>query len=141
MGSLWLTAKAFSRKLAVKKYLALCALAAALASCVGHEDEFARSLAVKGFADLILMNGKIVTVDENFSIKEAVAVTDGKIAAVGGDGEMRRWTGPRTQVINLNGRTVIPGVCMSTRKYEMPLCFGASGSVRASRIIQSAKCA
>jgi len=94
----------------MKKYLALCALAAALASCVGHEDEFARSLAVKGFADLVLTNGKIVTVDEKFSIKEAVAVKDGKIFAVGGDGEMRRWTGPRTQVINLNGRTVIPGL-------------------------------
>jgi len=94
----------------MKKYFTVCALVAALTSCVGHEDEFARSLAVKGFADLVLMNGKIVTVDENFSIKEAVAVKDGKIAAVGGDGEMRRWTGPRTQVINLNGRTMIPGL-------------------------------
>ena len=94
----------------MKKYLALGALVAALASCVGHEDEFARSLAVKGFAELVLMNGKIVTVDEKFSIKEAVAVKEGKIFAVGGDGEMRRWTGPRTRVFNLNGRTVIPGL-------------------------------
>jgi predicted amidohydrolase YtcJ len=94
----------------MKKYLTVCTLAATLVSCVGHEDEFARSLAVKGFADLVLMNGKIVTLDENFSLKEAVAVKDGKIAAVGGDGEMRRWTGSHTQVINLNGRTVIPGL-------------------------------
>jgi predicted amidohydrolase YtcJ len=94
----------------MKNYLAFGALVATLASCVGHEDEFARSLAVKGFADVVLTNGKIVTVDEKFSIKEAVAVKDGQIFAVGGDGEMRRWTGPRTRVFNLNGRTVIPGL-------------------------------
>ena len=94
----------------MKKYLVFCALAAVLTSCVGHEELFVRSLAVQGFADLILMNGKIVTVDKNFSIVEAVAIKDGKFAAVGGDGEMRRWTGPRTQTINLNGRTVIPGL-------------------------------
>lgn len=94
----------------VKKLSLICVLVATLSSCVGHEDEFARSLAVKGFADLVLMNGKIVTVDENFSIKEAVAVKDGKIFALGGDGEMRRWTGPRTRVFDLNGRTVIPGL-------------------------------
>jgi hypothetical protein len=43
-------------------------------------------------------------------VKEAVAVKDGVIIAVGTDGEMRRWRGPQTREINLGGRTVIPGL-------------------------------
>jgi predicted amidohydrolase YtcJ len=81
-----------------------------LSSCVGHESEFARSLAVKVPADLVLTNGKILTVDKSFSIQEAVAISAGRFVAVGSDGELRRWTGPRTRVINLRGRTVIPGL-------------------------------
>ena len=41
-------------------------------------------------------------------------------------------------IMSMSGRVLMPGVFMSTRKYEMPLCFGASKSVRAMRIIQSA---
>ena len=40
-----------------------------------------------------------------------------------------------------SGRTDTPGECMSSTKYVIPLCFGASGSVRASKIIQSDLCA
>ncbi len=81
-----------------------------LGSCVGHEGEFARSLAVRVPADVVLTNGKILTVDKDFSIQEAVAITAGRFVAVGSDGEIRLWTGPRTRVINLRGRTVIPGM-------------------------------
>jgi len=61
-------------------------------------------------ADWVLMNGKVATVDGAFSIREAVAIKGGRFVAVGGDGEMRRWTGPRTRIVNLGGRTVIPGL-------------------------------
>ena len=81
-----------------------------LTSCVGHEAEFARSLHAPSFADWVLINGKIITLDSDSSIKEAVAIKDGLIAAVGTDGEMRRWRGPQTREINLGGRTVIPGL-------------------------------
>jgi predicted amidohydrolase YtcJ len=81
-----------------------------LSACVGHESEFARSLAVRTLAELVLMNGKIVSVDKNSSIHEAVAISGGRFVALGTDGEIRRWTGPRTRVINLGGRTVIPGL-------------------------------
>ena len=40
---------------------------------------------------------------------EALAVVDGRIAAVGPDAALRRWIGPRTRVIDLRGRTVTPG--------------------------------
>ena len=81
-----------------------------LPSCVGHEKEFIRSLNAPSFADWILLNGKIITLNESSSTEEAVAVKDGVIVAVGGDGEMRRWRGPKTRELNLAGRTVIPGL-------------------------------
>ena len=82
----------------------------AVVSCSGHEVDFARSLAVQVFADRVLKNGKIVTVDKNFSIQQAVAIKDGRFVVVGRDSEMRAWTGPRTVVVDLGGRTVIPGL-------------------------------
>jgi len=58
-------------------------------------------------ADLVLFNGRIVTVDDAFSIREAIAVKDGKIIAVGGNELRNRYTAARA--IDLRGRTVIPG--------------------------------
>src|ERR1700686_2095477 len=60
-------------------------------------------------ADTILVNGKIVTVDSQFSTREAVAMRDGKITAVGSNSDVRKQAGPQTRVIDLQGRTVIPG--------------------------------
>ncbi len=60
-------------------------------------------------ADTILVNGKILTVDSQFSTREAIAIRDGKITAVGSNSEVRKQAGPRTRVIDLQGRTVIPG--------------------------------
>lgn len=81
-----------------------------LSSCSGAEVDFARSLAVPQPADMVLRNGKIVTVDGSFSIKQAVAIKDGRILAVGSDRDVRILTGPRTRVIDLAGHTVIPGL-------------------------------
>jgi predicted amidohydrolase YtcJ len=78
--------------------------------CGGAEVDFARSLAVPQPADLILRNGKIVTVDRSFSIRQAVAIKDGRVLAVGGERDMRLLTGPRTRVVDLAGHTVIPGL-------------------------------
>lgn len=62
-------------------------------------------------ADLILHHGKIVTVDARFSIRQAVAVGGGKILAVGDDAAvLKAHRGPKTQVIDLKGRTVLPGL-------------------------------
>jgi predicted amidohydrolase YtcJ len=61
-------------------------------------------------AELILHNGKIVTADGKFSIHQAVAVTDGKIVAVGDDRTALAYRGPRTRVIDLKGKTVLPGL-------------------------------
>ena len=58
-------------------------------------------------ADLVLHNGKIVTVDEAFSIHQAVAVRDGRIVEVGGEELVARYEATRT--VDLRGRTVVPG--------------------------------
>lgn len=60
--------------------------------------------------DLILINGKIVTVDKDFSIQQAVAVRDGKIFAAGSTSRIKGLAGTKTKVIDLKGRTVIPGL-------------------------------
>jgi predicted amidohydrolase YtcJ len=62
-------------------------------------------------ADLILYNGKIVTVDSRFTIQQAVAIQSGSIVAVGTDSSvLKAERGPKTEVIDLHGRTVLPGV-------------------------------
>jgi len=58
-------------------------------------------------ADLILFNGKVVTVDDAFSIHQAIVVKDGRILAVGGNELRNRYTAART--IDLRGRMVMPG--------------------------------
>jgi len=62
------------------------------------------------YADLVLHNGKIVTVDEHFTIAQAVAVRKGKFLAVGKDKEILRLAGPETVKIDLKGKTVLPGL-------------------------------
>ena len=61
-------------------------------------------------ADLILANGKIVTVDDRFTIAQAVAIKGNRIVAVGANQEMDRLAAPNARRINLRGRTVIPGL-------------------------------
>jgi hypothetical protein len=60
--------------------------------------------------DVILFNGKIVTVDAAFSYAEAVAVRAGRFAAVGANDVIRKQAGAGTRLIDLRGRTVVPGL-------------------------------
>jgi predicted amidohydrolase YtcJ len=59
--------------------------------------------------DAIYHNAKVVTVNERFEIAQALAVKDGRIQAVGTDDTIRRLAAPGTRVVDLGGRTVIPG--------------------------------
>ena len=80
---------------AVSSLLAFCMLAVA-------------SLAAD--ADLILHHGRIVTVDDAFSIREAIAVWEGNVVRVGSDEEILKLRGGSTEVIDLSGRILIPGL-------------------------------
>lgn len=61
-------------------------------------------------ADMILVNGKIITQDEKSSIVAALAIQGGNIAAAGTDDAIRKLAGPKTVKVDLGGRTVIPGL-------------------------------
>ncbi len=61
-------------------------------------------------ADLILHNGKVVTVDRGFTIRQALAVKDGRLTRVGTDDEVLKERGPNTKVVDLGGKTVLPGL-------------------------------
>ena len=67
------------------------------------------TLRAQSTADLVLMNGKIVTVDERFAIAQAVAVRGDRIIAVGTNAEIARLADPSTHRIDLRGRTLVPG--------------------------------
>lgn len=61
-------------------------------------------------ADLVLVNGKIVTVDDRFSIAQALAIRGQRIVAVGTNADVEKLKGPQTRTMDLAGRTVIPGL-------------------------------
>ncbi|MGD8810464.1 MAG: amidohydrolase family protein, partial [Gammaproteobacteria bacterium] len=60
--------------------------------------------------DTVLTNGRILTVDDDFSTIEALAVTGGVITATGTTGEISELIGDGTVVVDLEGRTVVPGL-------------------------------
>lgn len=60
--------------------------------------------------DLILFNGKIITVDKAFSIKETLAIKNEKIVFAGSKSDLRNQCLPASQEIDLKGLTVIPGI-------------------------------
>jgi predicted amidohydrolase YtcJ len=60
-------------------------------------------------ADLVLTNGKIVTVEDGMPEAQAIAVVGDRIAALASSADIKRHVGPKTQVIDLKGQLVIPG--------------------------------
>jgi predicted amidohydrolase YtcJ len=88
-----------------------------------YTDQLARSLALAALclawpastasaqsADTVLFNGKILTVDRDFSTKQALAIAHGQVLATGTSAAMKRLAGDRARLIDLGGRTVIPGL-------------------------------
>ncbi len=79
--------------------LVACAIAAAVAPAAQAPS-----------ADLVLINGKVVTADDRFTIAEALAVRGERIVAVGSTEAMLRLAGPRARRMDVAGHTVIPGL-------------------------------
>lgn len=61
------------------------------------------------YPNLVIINGKVLTVDPQFSVAEAVAMRDGRILAVGTNDQIKRLIGPATRVVDAAGRSVMPG--------------------------------
>jgi predicted amidohydrolase YtcJ len=89
---------------------ALCA-ALFLTACSGEpEGEAAAPEArAQASADLVLRGGTIATVDPSLGQQQAIAISGFEIAAVGSDEEIEAWIGPQTEVVELEGRFVMPG--------------------------------
>src|ERR1700750_2726451 len=61
-------------------------------------------------ADMLLLNGRIVTLDDTSSVNEALAITGDRITATGSSDQVRKLAGADTTIVDLEGRTVIPGL-------------------------------
>src|SRR5882762_2436059 len=85
-------------------------------------------------ADMILYHGRIVTVDRNFSVQQALAIKSNCILQVGKDDEILRLRGKQSKVVDLAGKMVLPGLmdshahpataCMTEFDHPIPLMAG-----------------
>ena len=91
----------------MQKRLVQCAIAAGIvvATVVARPAPDAQTP-----ADLVLLNGAVLTVDRTDAVAQAVAVSGGKITAVGTTAQIKAMAGPKTEVIDLRGRAVTPGL-------------------------------
>ena len=99
-----------------RKLIAAAMLAGMLASNVAY----AQPQLIMNYADSVLYNGQIITADDAFSIKEAVAIRDGKFLAVGTTDEILPLAGPETRRIDLQGKSVTPGFIYSDGDNAVP---------------------
>ncbi|HWN51483.1 MAG TPA: amidohydrolase [Xanthobacteraceae bacterium] len=81
-------------------------LIATLTAAVAVAPAHAQAPAV----DTLLVNGKVITLDDASSIVQAIAIHDGKVLAVGSNEDIRKRADARTNIIDLGGRTAVPGL-------------------------------
>jgi len=92
-----------------------------------------------GMADVVLKNGRIITVDAGFSIAQAIAIAGERIVAVGPDAAMAAHIGSTTRVVDLNGKAVVPGLTDGHAHMDREALrnvFPSLGRVRSIRDIQ-----
>jgi predicted amidohydrolase YtcJ len=90
-------------------------------------------------ADLILRNGKVITIDPASTVTQAIAVSNDRIIAVGPDEAMASHSGPGTRVVDLKGKAVIPGITDGHAHMDregLRNVFPSLGRVRSIRDIQ-----
>ena len=90
-------------------------------------------------ADLVLRNGKVITIDAASTVTEAVAVSGDRIVAVGPNDAMARHVGPMTCVVDLKGKSVMPGITDGHAHMDregLRSVFPSLGRVRSIRDIQ-----
>lgn len=61
-------------------------------------------------AEMVLFNGKVATVDRDFSVAQAIAISNGRVLATGTSEAMQKLAGSNARLVDLGGRTVIPGL-------------------------------
>lgn len=94
----------------MKRYLPVLCLFLLLPACTFLEKLHAQEKLEDKIADLIIHHAKVLTVDEKFTITEAVAVKGDRVLAVGDDASILKLKGPKTKIIDAQGRTILPGL-------------------------------
>ena len=96
-----------------RTFLTYCTVACLVVACGGGSDPATEAPAAAESsvapADLVLRGGTIATVDSSIGNVEAMAVTGYQVTAVGGNDDISAYIGPDTEVVELNGRFVMPG--------------------------------
>ena len=92
-----------------------------LTPVLGNSSSFAQQ------ADLVLINANILTVDKAFSRAQALAIKSGKIVAVGSREVIDPFIGPQTELLDLKGKTVLPGL-IETHCHAIGAGLGALNS-------------
>ena len=87
-----------------RRTIALVTIVSLLTACDSPSEP------VTEVADIVLTNGKFLTMDNDFSTAEAMAIKDDRIMFVGSQGKVLELRGPDTRVIDLEGRTATPGI-------------------------------
>jgi len=115
-------------------------LAGALPKAAGAQAPLqAPARAASGPADLILTNGKIITVDSAFTVAQAIAIAGDRVLAVGPDAAIAPLRSPATRIVDLKGKVVIPGITDGHAHMDreaLRSVFPALGRVRSIRDIQ-----
>ena len=91
-----------------------------LVFCISSINVNAQSQLLIKYADVVLFNGQVITVDQDSTVTEAIAVRDGRVLALGNSNDMLALAGPDTMKIDLNGRSVTPGYIYNDGDNSVP---------------------
>ncbi len=95
----------------IRNVIASTAALVALVSCVNLPTDLPQAGSPPQiYPETIVVNAKVVTADERFSIQQAFAVRDGRFLAVGTNAQMRALAGSATRILDMQGRSVLPGL-------------------------------
>jgi hypothetical protein len=106
------------------------------ARCFGAFVMMALGIAAPAWAnpaDILLVNGRIATLDARSAISEALAIEAGRVVATGSAGAMRKLAGANTKIIDLGGRTSIPTFLPVAPASAMPPKYIGTARPRSAR--------
>jgi predicted amidohydrolase YtcJ len=98
----------FEKEMSSRRFIFIAAMLLCVGGLVSTASLSSKAQPVSP-ADLVVTNGRIVTVEESQPEAQALAVSGDRIVALGSSAEMRRYVGPSTKVLDVNGQLVIPG--------------------------------
>ena len=82
---------------------------------------------LEAYPDVIVINGKIAVMDDQLTSIEALAIRNHRILSLGTTKEIRELAGPKTQVIDVKGRTVLPGIIDSHTHFDAQITWDPDG--------------